>query len=107
MSILVRDSPSASRYEIYDGEQLAGFAAYTLSDRRIAFTHTEVVPPFGGLGLAGRLVAEALEDARRQGRSVLPVCPYVLKVIANDPGTYLELVPVEDRARFGLDHITD
>ena len=102
MSISVRDNPAESRYEIYDEQLLAGFAVYRLTGRRIAFTHTEVDPAFGGRGLARRLVTDALDDVRGRGLAVLPFCPYVRTVIAANAGTYLDLVPEADRERFGL-----
>ncbi|QEE61007.1 N-acetyltransferase [Salinibacterium sp. dk2585] len=43
-------------------------------DERIFF-HTEVDPEFGGRGLAGLLVREALADSVRKGLTVIPVCP--------------------------------
>ena len=43
-------------------------------DERIFF-HTEVDPEFGGRGLAGLLVREALADSIRNGLTVVPVCP--------------------------------
>jgi len=102
MSVSVRDNPAESRYEIYDDEHLAGFSAYKLSGTRIAFTHTEVGPTFSGRGLARQLVTEELEGARSRSLAVLPFCPYVRKVISEDLETYLDLVPVRDRARFQL-----
>lgn len=98
----VRDNPDEHRYEIYDDDQLAGFSEYKLGKDQIAFTHTEVDPAFGGRGLARKLVAEELADARRRGLGVLPFCPYVRKIIAGDPETYLDLVPAKERARFEL-----
>ncbi len=103
MSTVVRDNPSESRYEIYDGDELAGFSTYRMSNRKIAFTHTEVAPAFAGRGLAKRLVADELDDARRRGLAVLPFCPYVRRFIAENSATYLDLVPEEERTRFGLD----
>lgn len=102
MSVTVRDNPTEHRYEIYDDDQLAGFSEYKLTGQRIAFTHTETDPAFGGRGLARRLVEHALADVRERGLAVLPFCPYVRKVIAGDPERYLDLVPVKDRARFNL-----
>ncbi|KNE79300.1 MULTISPECIES: GNAT family N-acetyltransferase [Streptomyces] len=105
MSTAVRDNPVGNRYEIHDGERLAGFSDYRLTDdRRIAFTRTETLPEFRGRGLAGRLVAGQLDDARRRGLAVLPFCPYVRKYIAEHADAYLGLVPAQDRARFGLPH---
>jgi uncharacterized protein len=102
MATTVRDNPAESRYEIYDGEQLAGFAVYQLTHQQIAFTHTEVAPAFGGRGVARQLVTEALDDARRRSLAVLPFCSYVRKVIADNAGTHLDLVPQAERERFGL-----
>jgi predicted GNAT family acetyltransferase len=102
VSSTVRDNQAESRYEVYDDERLAGFAVYQLDGEQIALTHTEVTPAFGGRGLARQLVTEALDDARRRGLGVLPFCPYVRKVIGENAGTYLDLVPETDRDRFGL-----
>ena len=96
----VRDNPEKNRYEIHDGDQLAGFTDYELTDRVIAFTHTEVHPDFAGRGLARELVTAELDDARRRDLAVRPFCPYVLKVIAGAPEKYL--VASEDRERFNL-----
>lgn len=98
----VRDNPAQHRYEIYDGDQLAGFSEYKLTGSRIAFTHTETGDAFSGRGLARKLVAGELADARRRGLSVLPFCPYVRRVIAQNPDKYLDLVPARDRERFNL-----
>ncbi|MCC3655364.1 N-acetyltransferase [Streptomyces sp. S07_1.15] len=104
MSTAVRDNPAENRYEIHEAERLAGFSAYRLTGRRIAFTHTETLPEFRGRGLAGRLVAGGLDDARRRGLAVLPFCPYVREYIAEHADAHLDLVPARDRARFGLPH---
>jgi predicted GNAT family acetyltransferase len=102
MTTTVRDNPTEHRYEIHDGEQLAGFTDYKLTGDRIAFIHTEVGEAFSGRGLARQLVTEELDDARRRGLAVLPFCPYVRTVIARSPDRFLDLVPVKDRARFEL-----
>jgi uncharacterized protein len=102
VTVIVRDNPAESRYEIHDGEQLAGFSAYKLTNQQLAFTHTETDPAFSGRGLAKQLVTEELDDARRRGLAVLPFCPYVRKVIAQNAGTYLDLVPENERQRFGF-----
>lgn len=102
----VRDNPAEHRYEIHDGETLAGFTAYKLTRTTIAFAHTEVDDAFSGRGLARQLVTEALDDVRSRGLAVLPFCPYVRKVIASDPEKFLDLVLAKDRERFKLPHGT-
>ena len=102
MTVTVRDNPAENRYEIYDDDQLAGSSTYKLTGITIAFTHTEVDPAVARRGMAKQLVTEELDDARRRGLAVLPFCPYVRKVIAQNAATYLNLVPAKDRERFGL-----
>jgi uncharacterized protein len=102
VATIVRDNPTEHRYEIHDGDRLAGFSDYKLTQHRIAFTHTQVDREFNGRGLGRRLVTGELEDARRRGLAVLPFCPYVRKVIARDPARFLDLVPAKDRVRFQL-----
>lgn len=70
------------RYEIHVGDTLAGFAEFRIDDHgRAAFTHTEVDPAFGGQGLGGTLVGEALADVAARGETVVPVCPFVVKYL--------------------------
>lgn len=102
MTTTVRDNPAQQRYEILDGDTVAGFLAYRMTGDRIELSHTEVDPAFQGRGLARRLVSEVLAEARARGQAVLPLCPYVRRVIAQDRQRHLDLVPAEERARFGL-----
>lgn len=106
MDITVRDDPDGSRYEIRVDGTLAGFSTYKLRSGRIAFIHTEIDAALSGRGLAGRLIGDALDDARRRGLSVLPFCPYARRFIAEHP-SYLDLVPAKDRERFGLPVVAD
>ena len=104
MDVQVVDVPDRSRFEIrVDGES-AGFAAYHRRPGVIAFMHTEIDPRFEGQGLASELVRSALSQARSEGASVLPFCPFVRGYIARHH-EYLDLVPNAVRARFQLtDH---
>lgn len=102
MTTTVRDNPTDSRYDVYSDAELAGFTTYELIGAQIAFNHTETFPAFAGKGLAKQLVAQALDDVRRRGLTVLPFCPYVRKFISLNPDTYLDLVPANRREHFGL-----
>lgn len=75
----VADVPENSRYEIRDAEangRVVGFADYILTDGLITFTDTEVEPQYEGLGVASQLVRDSMDDVRRRGLVVLPVCPF-------------------------------
>jgi len=72
----VRDNPDRQRYELEVDSRLA-IAAYDRRDGAIVFTHTEVPEELAGHGVASRLIAGALADARRQGLKVVPICEFV------------------------------
>jgi predicted GNAT family acetyltransferase len=97
----VTNNPDKSRFEVYLGDELAGFAEYRRNGDSVSFTHTEVAEQFEGKGLAGRLARAALDDARTEGLAVLPNCPYIASWIAKHP-EYVDLVPESQRARFDL-----
>ena len=55
----VRDHPAAHRFDVWVGDQRAGFTHYV--DRGngvVAFVHTEMKPEFEHRGLAGRLIGD-------------------------------------------------
>jgi predicted GNAT family acetyltransferase len=64
--------------------------------------HVEVDQDMGGHGLGRKLVDGVLDDVRRRGLFVLPRCPFTRKVIAEEQGSYLDLVPMDAREEFGL-----
>jgi predicted GNAT family acetyltransferase len=89
--IRVTDNPAEQRYELWDGEVLAGFIEYRLRGDAVAMTHTEVEPHLQTRGLGTRLVADALADTRARGRTVKPYCPFVAAYIREHP-EYEDLV---------------
>ncbi|WP_204013307.1 GNAT family N-acetyltransferase [Sphaerimonospora thailandensis] len=89
--IEVADNPEESRYEIRVDGVLAGFADYRPRPGRIVITHTEIGEEFGGRGLGGTLVREALDSARAAGLTVTPLCGFVAEYIRRHP-EYQELV---------------
>jgi len=101
VDVRVADNPEASRYEVHADGELAGFTAYHAQLGRIAFTHTEIDERMEGHGLGSKLVASALDGARERGLAVLPYCPFVRGYLTRHP-EYVELVPEDERARFGL-----
>jgi len=83
--IEVRDAPESDRYEIEVDGELAGFANYKLGEASIAFTHTEVDPDRGGMGLGSRLVEYAVTDARSRNLRIHPMCPFVRDWVEQHP----------------------
>ena len=98
----VLDVAESSRFEIRVDGRLAGFAQYRMKDPGlIVFTHTEIDDAFEGRGLgstwSARRSTRRAAAASRSG----PDCPFVRAYIARHP-EYLDLVPVDLRARLGL-----
>jgi predicted GNAT family acetyltransferase len=98
----VLDVPGRQRFEIREGDRLAGFTEYRRLGGLIALIHTEVDPAYEGKGVASRLISSALDTARQEGLAVLPFCPFVRGYIARHPDDYLDLVPAEQRRHFAL-----
>jgi uncharacterized Fe-S cluster protein YjdI/predicted GNAT family acetyltransferase/CDGSH-type Zn-finger protein len=97
----VVDLPKKSRYEVELAGKNVGFASYHRRPGAIAFTHTQIDPAHNGEGIGTMLARRMLDDARKDGLSVLPYCPFLARFIARNP-EYLDLVPAEKRERFGL-----
>jgi uncharacterized protein len=102
MADVVQDNPDHSRYELYGGGELAGFATYQRSEGTIRLRHTEVDDRFEGRGLGSALARHVLDEARREGLAVLPSCPFMAGYIREHPDEYLDLVPEGQRATFDL-----
>jgi predicted GNAT family acetyltransferase len=100
-TVEIGDHPENERYEVHVAGTLAGYSEYQRGAGQIAFTHTVVVEAFSGRGLAGQLAEKALEDARANGVSVLPFCPFFKDYMTKHP-QYTPLVPEDRRAEFGL-----
>lgn len=69
------------RFEITVDGTAAGFAAFIEDGDQRIFHHTEVSEEFSGQGLAGKLVQQALEATKAEGKRIVPVCPYVAKFV--------------------------
>ncbi len=90
----VRNNRDRSRYEIVVDGTVAGFLQYTMRGGRVLLTHTEVPDANSGKGLATTLVRGALDDLRRRGLGMVPVCPFVERFVERHP-EYDDLVDHE------------
>lgn len=91
MATEVRHQPEQSRYTISVDGRVVGVAEYQPSDDALVFPHTEIDQSLRGQGLGAALVRGALDDVRRRGHRVVPVCWYVAQFIDQNP-EYRDLV---------------
>ena len=87
----VRHNPDEQRYELFLDERRVGFVDYRPHGEAWAFVHTEIEPELRGRGLGARLVAGALDDVRKRGGHVVPLCWFVAEFIEGHPD-YAELL---------------
>jgi len=87
--IQIRDDRSAGRLEaLGDGDEVVGHIQYFVLEspgHALVPVHTIVEPAHEGKGIAGSLARELYTLAAREGVSVAPLCPYVVKWAERHP----------------------
>ncbi len=101
MDTTVVEVPEQHRFVIQSGGEQVGVMEYQNDGRTLALLHVETDRAHSGQGIAGELTRVVLDEAREQGLAVLPFCPYVSAWMRKHP-EYADLVPVDQRAQFGL-----
>src|SRR6478609_2039300 len=97
--IEVRDNPSDQRYDVFVDGSLDGSTFYRTYPDLVIFTHTEIDPAYEGRGVGSALARAALGDARRQGKHVIPQCPFIAGYIRRHD-EYVDLVDERFRGSF-------
>jgi len=97
--VKVKNNEAEQQFEVeIDGS--VALVKYERTGDRVTFIHTEVPKALEGRGLGSQLAHAALEDARAEQLTVVPVCPFISSYIQKHP-EYLPLVDPADRARMG------
>lgn len=86
----VEQNEEKSRFELAIGDKMA-FSEYMNRPNMIVFTHTEVPVEFEGKGVGSKLAKESLDFARKLGKTVMPLCPFIKAYIQRHP-EYQDLV---------------
>jgi uncharacterized protein len=66
---------AAGRFEIGEGADTV-FARYRRTHDRLIIDHVEAPPHLRGTGAAGALMEAIVQEARAEGREIVPVCGY-------------------------------
>jgi predicted GNAT family acetyltransferase len=69
--------PERHRYDAFADGVLVGYAIYNLDSDSLVITHTEVLRAHEGKGIGSYIAREALADARKQGKYVVPACSFI------------------------------
>ena len=71
----VTNNEAASRFELEVDGRLAELD-YRRNGKRLVLIHTEVPVELEGRGIGGMLVSAAVDQAAREGMTVVPLCPF-------------------------------
>ena len=77
VEISTRDNAGEGRFEILVGDEVAGFAEYSVADGVATMPHTVVDEAHDGQGLGGKLARFALDTVRERGLKVRPLCRFI------------------------------
>ena len=91
----IEHNVAAHRFEARFPEDLAMLKYHYDRAGRLSLDHTEVPPARRHHGVAALLAKAALDFARAQNLTVVPVCPYVIAYLKDHP----ELAPLVARGQ--------
>jgi uncharacterized protein len=91
MDLTIRHDAAGRRFLAERDGQIAELTYAEVDAQTLDFNHTYVPPALRGGGLAGRLVAYALDWARASGHRVVPTCSYVAAFLGRHP-EYADIV---------------
>ena len=83
-AVEVTDNKDALQFEARAEGEVAELL-YRLRAGRLVLTHTEVPPALEGRGIGGKLVVAALDRARRDGLTIVPLCPFAQSWLERHP----------------------
>ncbi|HMB47338.1 MAG TPA: GNAT family N-acetyltransferase [Afifellaceae bacterium] len=79
------DRETGGRYVVrIDGHE-AEMTFSKAGQHLIIIDHTAVPDELRGLGIGSRLVLRAVEDARKAGQKIIPLCPYAASEFTKHP----------------------
>lgn len=85
LPITREEGASKGRYAVLlDGAE-ARMTYSRAEEALIIIDHTEVPDALRGRSVGQALVRRAVEDARREGRSIIPLCPFAKAQISRHP----------------------
>ncbi|WP_395944590.1 GNAT family N-acetyltransferase [Brevundimonas sp.] len=96
----VADNPALNRYEL-PVQGLVAHVAYNLSPPNLMITEVVTPKALEGRGIASRMAAHVVEDARARGLLILPVCPFFAAWLKKHP-EHADVVHPSYRNSLGL-----
>lgn len=86
-NLSVIDANQESRFELLLDDDRVGHADYSIDGDVVTVPHVETDPAHRGQGFAAELMAGVIADARENGRTIRPLCPYAERYMRDRPDT--------------------
>lgn len=83
--LTVVNNPAESRFEVWIGDHVAVLDYVVDHEGDLVLSHAGTPSELQGLGIAGKVVHDALEYAKANGLRVVPLCSYVSSYIRRHP----------------------
>jgi predicted GNAT family acetyltransferase len=80
----VTNNTAQSRYELLTEGHLS-IADYHRQENKLIITHVEVPEALRGQGVAAKLMAGVVADAKAKNLAIVPVCPYAVSYLKKHP----------------------
>lgn len=89
-----RHNEEKHRFELYDddGARMGEIEYKKGGNNEVYATHTEVFPQYEGRGLAMVLLDTLAAWAKENGKTIVPVCPYVTYAFKKHPEKYAPVI---------------
>jgi uncharacterized protein len=85
-TVEIIDNQDALQFETRaEGQDGNAVLTYRLRAGRLVLIHTEVPRSLEGRGIGGKLVLAALDRARRDRLTIVPLCPFALSWLERHP----------------------
>jgi len=85
LQIELEENGNKGRYVHAAGGVEAEMTFVRIGEKQIIIDHTEVPSQFRGQGVGEALVARAVEDARKNGWKIRPLCPFAASRFRRHP----------------------
>lgn len=85
LTVLREDGETGGRYSARVDGHKAEMTYSRAGATRIIIDHTEVPAALKGRGVGKALVKAAVEDARKEGFKIIPLCPFAKAVLERTP----------------------
>lgn len=71
-----------------NGTQVAEITYSPANDKFVIADHTLVAEHLEGQGIAGKLLDHLMMEMEKEGKKILPLCPYVVRKFEQQPDKY-------------------